>query len=427
MAYLGIDIGTTTIGFLILDGESVLEKRVVPNETWIPGKSYEKLQDADRIVQIVLDVCGELEKRYAISGIGISTQMHGIVYLSEEGKAVSPLIIWQDGRGDEIYRDGKSYAKTLSEISGYSLSTGYGSTTLYYDTVHGTFPKGARQIATIGDYAAMRLCGLKRPVMHWSNAASIGLFDIKHASFDIPKILDAGMDPDLYPEVTAKEIIVGTYHGASVTVAIGDNQASFLGSVGEGSSALINIGTGAQISVQMPHYEEVAGLECRPYVDGGYLLVGSSLCGGRAYAALAQFYKAVCGMCGISSPDDLMRRMDREAEKAADKGLTADTRLSGTREDPSATGSVTGIRVDNFSPGAMSYAFLRGICQELYDFYKKIPEQHRQGTILTGSGNGIRCSRIQQRIIREMFGMELRIPKNTEEAAYGAAVCAGSR
>ena len=101
--------------------------------------------------------------------------------------------------------------------------------------------------------------------------------------------------------------------------AIGDNQASFLGSVGmQAGAALVNMGTGGQISLLSDQYFEAPGIEARPLKKGKYLLVGSSLCGGRAYAALERFFKSyVSAAGGKETPQyDVMARL---AEK-----MTAD-------------------------------------------------------------------------------------------------------
>ena len=77
------------------------------------------------------------------------------------------------------------------------------------------------------------------------------------------------------------------YKDIPVTVAIGDNQASFLGAAGsENNTLLVNMGTGGQISVLTDQYFETEGIEARPFLGGKYLLVGASLCGGKAYALL---------------------------------------------------------------------------------------------------------------------------------------------
>ena len=87
---------------------------------------------------------------------------------------------------------------------------------------------------------------------------------------------------------------IGYYKGnIPVTVCIGDNQASFLGSVPSDDAVLINVGTGAQISyiVDRDTALEIAGdpasgAEIRPYDGKKYLAAGCSLCGGREHSPL---------------------------------------------------------------------------------------------------------------------------------------------
>ncbi|URW86610.1 hypothetical protein M5E86_02710 [Blautia wexlerae] len=75
---------------------------------------------------------------------------------------------------------------------------------------------------------------------------------------------------------------MGTYRGRTVTTAIGDNQASFLGAAGdEENILLVNMGTGGQISVLSSQYFSGDGIEARPFLNRKYLLAGASLCGGR--------------------------------------------------------------------------------------------------------------------------------------------------
>ena len=84
--------------------------------------------------------------------------------------------------------------------------------------------------------------------------------------------------------------------GIPVTVALGDNQAAFFGSVRDEQNDLsVNYGTGSQISlcVNAAFPTPVLPLERRPYIEGRALLNGSALCGGRAYALLEKFIRAV--------------------------------------------------------------------------------------------------------------------------------------
>ena len=53
------------------------------------------------------------------------------------------------------------------------------------------------------------------------------------------------------------------------------------------------MGTGGQISVLSGQYFSGDGIEARPFLNGKYLLAGASLCGGKAYALLEQFFRKI--------------------------------------------------------------------------------------------------------------------------------------
>lgn len=69
----------------------------------------------------------ELLDRYPdVKQIGLTGQMHGIVYLDQEGSCVSPLYTWQDGRGDISIPGEKSLVEEIRKTCGISVSSGYG-------------------------------------------------------------------------------------------------------------------------------------------------------------------------------------------------------------------------------------------------------------------------------------------------------------
>ena len=210
-------------------------------------------------------------------------------------------------------------------------------------------------------------------------------------------------------------------------VSLGDNQASVLGSVSDlCDTVLINVGTGSQVSMGTEDYHDVSGsIELRPCVQGTSLLVGSGLCGGRAYAMLEQFYRQVTG-----SEEALYDRMAAQAKEfreqyGAEAAWKVKTTFSGTRSNPEERGSITGIGVENFHPGAMTLGIIGGILEELYEMYIEMCRvTGRKATRLVGSGNGLRKNKLMQEMAEEIFGMELAIPQYQEEAAYGAALYA---
>jgi sedoheptulokinase len=433
MKAIGLDIGTTTICAVVVDGGtgSILDTITENNEPFLTsGFNWEKLQDPlviyNKVNEIVEKLCG----KHAPTGcIGVTGQMHGIVYTDSYGNAVSPLYNWQDGRGDLGYDDNMSYAEFLSCKTKYKLATGYGTVTHFYNMHNGLVPSSARFICTINDYIAMKLSRCTVPQMNATNAASLGLFDMETCRFDNSAILCAEMDSTLFPPVSQGTRQIGTT-GSNIPVvaAIGDNQASFIGTVRDMDECiLINVGTGSQVSLFAERQIHSSCVETRPFPDNGFLLVGAPLCGGSAYALLDKFFRSVVYMATgkeISHLYDVMEKYAEELLNAEDK-MEVSTMFRGTRDNPSLRGGIGNIGMDNFTPQHFVLGFLEGIVKELHDLYDNmLPVVENKPVRIVGSGNGIRKNPLLQRIISRKFNMKLHIPVNKEEAAFGAALFA---
>lgn len=431
MGVLGIDLGTTTVSVVMMDGESgaILGSRTVAHQGFLDGHIPEaKIQDPNRMFDVVKTASAELSEEFgAPECIGLTGQMHGMLYVDAQGEAVSPLYIWQDGCGNLPMEYGESYASFLRK-SGGAASAGFGLTTHFYLQKNGMIPEKAEKMVTICDYVGMKLCGSSRAVIAKDMAASWGCFDLRRRKFLVSEMEALGVDTSYLPELMEKHGIMGhTPEGIPVIVSLGDNQASVLGSVSDlCDTVLINIGTGSQVSMGTESYHEVSGsIELRPCVEGTSLLVGSGLCGGRAYAMLEQFYREVSG-----SEEAMYDRMASQAKAfrekyGSDAAWKVKTTFSGTRSNPTEKGSITGIGVENFHPGAMTLGVIGGIVEELHEMYIEMCRvTGRKATKLVGSGNGIRKNKLMQELAEEIFGMPLAIPQYQEEAAYGAALYA---
>lgn len=122
MKAIGIDIGTTSVCGILIDAETGgVEKSVTKNSNaFIEGcAEWEKIQSVDKIMTVATVILeGLIAECGDVSVIGVTGQMHGIVYTDKAGNAVSPLYTWQDGRGNLPYKD-TTYAKYLNSFSGY--------------------------------------------------------------------------------------------------------------------------------------------------------------------------------------------------------------------------------------------------------------------------------------------------------------------
>jgi len=405
MRAIGIDIGTTSICGILLDTDNgnIIKSITKNSDAFIKTENeWEKIQDTEKIINIAFDITNELLCE-GVTSIGITGQMHGIVYIDKNGRAISPLYTWQDGRGNLKYDDNHTYSQILG------LPSGYGNVTDFYNTKNGIRPDDAATFCTIHDYFAMRLCTLKSPVIHTSDAASFGGFDLKTNTFG----------NGYNPKISTGFDIIGTYNDIPVSVAIGDNQASVFGALQNDNDILLNIGTGSQISVISDTIITGENIEVRPYTSNNYLIVGAALCGGRAYSMLEKFFGEIV-YAATGEKMDMYAVLDK-MELSDTEHIVCDTRFDGTRQDPSITGSITNITTKNFTPAEFKYAFLDGIITELYNMFL---EMNLKRGSLVGSGNGIRKNKSLLKLSENIFDAKMKIPMHLEEAAFGAALFA---
>ena len=209
MDHLGLDLGTTTISAAVLDADGrLLCTRTVPGGAAVAGQPWERKQDASGIEHAALSLLdGLLQEFPDIGCVGLTGQMHGIVYVDAAGQLLSPLYTWQDETGEQPGPDGKSTAARLTARTGYPLASGYGLVTLACHQAAGCIPDGAAAVCTIADYLAMRLSGRSAPCLTPSMAASLGLFD--GTGFDREAVRRAGLPERLLPEVSEKAELTG--------------------------------------------------------------------------------------------------------------------------------------------------------------------------------------------------------------------------
>jgi sugar (pentulose or hexulose) kinase len=223
---------------------------------------------------------------------------------------------------------------------------------------------------------------------------------------------------------------IGLRAGTPVCNATGDNQASVLGSVADiEHSVLLNVGTGGQISWAIPEFRRVVGMDTRPLPPDRCMLVGASLCGGRAYAWLNDSLRAWTCALGLPEPsrEAVYERLNAlAAEAAPDCGrLKMDTRLAGTRTEPHCRGALLGLSLENGTLGNLARAALAGMVAELHAYAQAA--NHCGYKAVVASGNAVRRNPLLRQIIRECVGKPVLIPAHLEEAAYGAALLAGTQ
>lgn len=444
---IGVDVGTTTICGVAVDSSGGLSASVErANDSAMPGlpASWSE-QDPDRVRLRVVEVLSELARQTGdVACIGLTGQMHGMLCVDASNRPVSRLVTWQDGRCLGPSADGSSLDQMLRRVPykmwencGCLPASGYMGSTLFWMCRNGALPTDARRVCFIHDWIGGVLGG-QLPVTDPSDAGSSGVYDLANLNWhdDIVRMLE--LPTELLPPVKESGEVIGRLcpemaaatglkAGIPVCNALGDNQASVVGSVADPDrSILVNLGTGGQISWTVPAFRRVRGMETRYLPQRRCMLVGASLCGGRAFAWLNDVVRSWLRDFGHEAEREQVygRLCALAAIGHVGEPLVARTVFAGTRADPLARGAFENVGLDNFRLADVSRAVLEGIVEELCEFHDLAGGSAAHETVVA-SGNAIRKNPLLQGIIAARLRRRVVVPAHREEAACGAALMAG--
>jgi sedoheptulokinase len=455
MLSLGIDVGTTTITAVVFDhiARAALARATLPSrassapsnraaEGWAEIDLARVMAIVAAVVRQVTDAIGG--RANDIIRIGLTGQMHGVAFVGRRGQPVRSAITWQDQRTRASIEAFIARAGGVGAFDsmGCVPAAGYLGPTIFWMHQRGELPQC--EICTIPDAVGTMLTG-GRPRIDPTLAASTGIYDVVHGRWAHDVLERLGLPADALPAVSPAgsdlgriapgiASALGVSPQAIVGVALGDHQASLIGSdCTRPGQVHVNIGTGGQVSMVVDAFStanHVHGLETRPFPRDRFIVTGASLCGGEAFELLRRFFESAIVAFDVAEsarPDAqamywAMVRAARDVNADAD-GLHASTRFDGARHRPESRGAFSGLRRANFTLGHMARATLQGVADELGEFYDVMSERHGAGVSLTGSGNAIRHNPLLAEIVSARLGMPLSLPPWEDEAATGAAIC----
>jgi sugar (pentulose or hexulose) kinase len=443
---LGIDLGTSKITALALDTASgdVLASTSMPTapETTAAADREHGFHewDACAIAGVACRCLREVSAQLAgreFAGLGITGQQHGVVLVDAALTPLTPFINWQDKRAASLLPEALDRAGQDAPLrTGCRLAAGYMGLTLFWMKRQGLLPADGTACFLM-DYFAALLTG-HPPLTDPTCAASSGLLDVSRGIWDAELLAALELPASLFPPVrTSGEVIGGLTQpmaqatglpaGLPICIGIGDNQASFVGSVGKPAGAvLVNVGTGGQVAAFSDRFIVDPLLETRPFPRGGFLLVSAGLSGGAAYAVLERFFRqAGADLFHVDAGDSLYVHLNRLAEGAplGAGGIICEPFFSGTRAHPEWRASWSGISVENFTPACVTRALLEGMARAFRTGYERMG---KGATRLVGAGNGLRENPLLARIVSDAFRLPLSFPRHRDEAACGAALVAAA-
>jgi len=456
----GIDLGTTKLTAIAFDPErgEVVCRTALANEANITSPADRALGrsewDAHQIVTRGFDCLRQLmqelgARRNDVAAIGITGQQHGTVLVDDHLQPLTPLINWQDRRGNET-RPGthetwvdlarQRVGDSAVERCGCRLQTGFLATILFWLQQQGQLPRQGRA-CFIMDLFAGRLVG-GRLGCEPTAAGSSGVFAPASRMWDPVSLAALDIDPAWMPPICEANQPLGVLTAdfvrefglrgpIPVAPALGDHQASFVGSIGDRDhDVLVNVGTGAQVAIYTPDRHFAPPVELRPYPLSGNLLSNVGLPGGWSYALLEQFFRqAIRDFTGHEPAKPLFTQLNQLAESIPDGalGLECTATFAGTRSDPLARGRFTGISPQNFTPAHFTRSLLEGMSAGLRTGFETVCQQAPafEPRRLVAAGNGLRENPLLARLVTRGFGLPLVCTHHCEEAAVGCALTAG--
>lgn len=424
MLYIGVDLGTSAVKLLLMDGGGKIHK-IVSKEypLYFPKSGWSEQNPEDWFLQSAAGIreltagCDKSD----IAGISFGGQMHGLVMLDADDNVIRPAILWNDGRtGEETEYLNKTIGKEkLSEYTANIAFAGFIAPKILWVQKHE--PENFAKIAKImlpKDYLAYRLSGVFCTDM--SDASGMLLLDVKNRCLsqkmlDICGIRESQL-PKLYESYEAVGVIkpevareLGLPEGIKVIAGAGDNAAAAVGTgtVGDGMCN-ISLGTSGTIFISSAKFgvDENNALHSFAHADGSYHLMGCMLS---------------AASCNKWWNEEILKTKDYAAEQASISRLGENQvfylpYLMGERSphnNPDARAMFLGMSMDTTRED-MTQAVLEGVAFGLRDSFevaKSLGIRIERTKICGGGAKSI----LWKKMIANIMGIKVDVIESEEE------------
>ena len=435
MYYIGIDLGTSAVKLLLMDGEGKIH-RIVSREYPLsfpqPGWSEQNPEDWVRETFAGLRELVTDRERGQVAGIGCGGQMHGLVVLDDEDRVIRPAILWNDGRTakETEWLNTVVGKEKLSSLTANIAFAGFTAPKILW--MRENEPENFRRIRKImlpKDYLNYRLTGVHS--CDYSDASGMLLLDVKNKIWSEEMLKICGISEAQMPRLFESFDCIGTLlpdvaetlglpKEVKVCAGAGDNAAAAIGTgvVGEGGCN-ISLGTSGTIFISSEKFgvDPNNALHAFAHADGGYHLMGCML-------SAASCNKWFCEDV-LHTEDYAAEQKDITPEKLGCNRVFFLPYLMGERSpinDVDARGTFTGLTMDS-TRGDMMQAVLEGVAFAIRD---SLEVARSLGLDLKKSricGGGAK-SPLWREIMANVCNLELEMIESEEGPGYGGAMLA---
>ncbi len=447
--FLGIDVGTSGTKTLAMRRDGAILGTVTieyplssPHPGWSEQNPEHWWQATIKSVHAVLKQ-GKIKPAH-VSGIGLSGQMHGSVFLDNRQQVIRPAILWNDQRTGaecaEIESRAGGRAKLIELVANPAL-TGFTAPKILWLRKHE--PKNydrVKQVLLPKDYVRFRLTG--EFATEVSDASGTLLLDVQNRRWCTTLLRLLQLDPAILPQVyeseevsgklsTAAAKLLGLQTGVAVVGGGGDQAA---GAVGNGivRRGIISATMGTS-GVVFAHSDTVQydpqgrlhtfchAVRGKWHVMGVVLSAGGSL----------QWYRNHLGQAEVAEarkkkvdPYEIITGQAEQAP-AGSEGLYFLPYLTGERTphaDPHARGAWVGLSLRH-GKAHLVRSILEGVTYAMRDSLEIIEQMHVPVKEVRLSGGGAR-SRFWRQMQADIYGVKSVKTNSQEGPAYGVALLA---
>ena len=241
--YLGIDLGTSGVKAIVVDGEQAVRTAFTaplavsrPRPSWSEQDPAEWWQATDRAVRAVLR---DVDAR-AVEAVGLSGQMHGATLLAADDTVLRPAILWNDGRSEDACRQLTEREPRLPAVTGNLAMPGFTAPKLLWVAEHEpeVFARVARVLLP-KDYLRLRLTG--EYLSDRSDSAGTLWLDVARRDWSDELLAATGLTRAAMPGLVEGSEPAGTLR-AEVAEAWGLRRIPVAGGAGDQAAGAIGAG-----------------------------------------------------------------------------------------------------------------------------------------------------------------------------------------
>ncbi|MDK9697944.1 MAG: xylulokinase [Siculibacillus sp.] len=430
--YLGLDIGTSSVKAVLIDGaDRLVAVAERPLEVARPRPLWSE-QDPESWIAATLAAVDELAAAWpaevaAVAGIGLSGQMHGAVLLDAADRVLRPCILWNDGRSAAECRALEAAFPALHAVTGNLAMPGFTAPKLMWVAAHEPeiFAKTARVLLPKA-FVRLRLTGeafedmsdasgtlwLDPAKRDWSDAA-LAATGLTRAH--MPRLVEgSALAGRLLPELAARW---GMARPPVFAGGAGDNAATAvgLGAIAPGD-AFLSLGTSGVLWVTTDRFAPNPASAVHAFahaLPGTWHQMGVMLSAASCLAWWADVTGRAAG--------DLLAELGDDATPGA--GPLFLPYLTGERtpaNDPELRAVFAGLGAGD-GRAAMTRAVLEGVGHAVVDNRDALAAAGTEIGEIDLVGGGSR-SRLWAQILADQLGIPVhRVEEGAVGAAHGAA------